>query len=89
METNYARAIRITWIITGLCLIAFLTMWLMSNFGIDWRKDWFFLVFSIPMFLLCIITLPVLYQYRGKQISGMKDIAAGKELARWTYDEQA
>lgn len=76
------------WIAFGICVIAFLAMWIMSLMGIDWRQNYYYLAFSFPLFLFVILFLPIMYVTGKKYKKGEDRLAAGSYLAHWQFQEQ-
>lgn len=87
MEKTFRTAIRVTWALVGICIVAFLTMFMLPKFGIDWREQFFWLFFSIPLFLFCLILQPLLYYYRKKYLRGARELLDGKFLVHWHYQQ--
>ena len=86
MEKSFRIAIRATWISAGVCICCILAMIFLPKIGVDWREHLFFLFFSVPLFLFCLLLLPFLYYYRKKYLSGARELLEGNFLARWHYD---
>jgi hypothetical protein len=86
VKDGFHNAIVITWVLTGLCLLIFGILYLLSLAGIDWSDKYFFLVFSFPLFLFCIFLLPLLYSMRNKYKTDLGSFRDGKFLVHWLYE---
>ncbi len=85
MEKSFRTAIRVTWILTAVCLLATGAMFVLPKFGIDWREHFSWLFFSAPVLFFCFFLLPLLYYYRKRYLTGEKELLQGEQLARWHY----
>ena len=86
MKDGFDIAIKVTWALIGLCLVAFIIMFNKFLINNEWIDDWF-LVFSIPLFIFCVIFIAILYNLRSVYKQEQDEIKHGIHLMHWIYEE--
>jgi hypothetical protein len=88
MKNNFRPALITTWVLICLCLLVFAAMIIMSMLDIDWTSDWFYLVFSIPVFIILLLFLLLMYANKGTFEKELQTFDKGTYIAHWIYGEE-